>query len=97
MKNNILINYPKANSSPVMVDYRVSNEGKLKTISCAVSNAQILPSWLEMQKFELVALKEEDGYSLLFHEKKFDKNLDTVLFIDQVFERIMEARNQPIN
>lgn len=94
MMNNILIHYPKPNSRPVSIDYKISNEGDLKTISCAVTDKDNAPAWLELFKFELVAMKFDQSYDLVFENKKFDRNLDTVLFIDKVFENIMEIRNE---
>ncbi|MBL1410705.1 hypothetical protein [Sphingobacterium faecale] len=92
MSNNILIHYPKASSRPVSVNYKVSNEGDLKTITCSVPDKENTPSWLELQKFELVAMKFDNAYDLVFEQRKFDRNLDTVLFIDKVFEKIMDLR-----
>lgn len=92
MMNNILVHYPKSNSKPVSIDYKISVEGDLKTISCAVADKDTAPAWLELLKFELVAMKFDQSYDLVFENKKFDRNLDTVLFMDKVFENIMEIR-----
>lgn len=92
MSNNILIHYPKANSRPVSVNYKVSNEGGLKTISCTVPDKDNSPAWLELQKFDLVAMKFDNSYDLVFEQRKFDRNLDTVLFMDKVFEKIMDLK-----
>lgn len=92
MSNNILIHYPKANSRPVSVNYKISNEDGLKTITCVVPDKENTPAWLELQKFELQAMKFDKGYDLVFEQRKFDRNLDTVLFMDKVFEKIMDLR-----
>ncbi len=92
MNNNILIYYPKKNSTPVDVQYKITKQGDLKTISCSILDKASLPKWLELQKFELTAMKFNNEYDLVFEHKKFDRNLDTVLFIDRVFEKIMDTR-----
>lgn len=89
MKNNVTVSYPKANSTPVNVKYSISKQGKFKTITCAVASTTAIPTWLELTKFDFVAIKSEDSYDLLFEEKKYNKNLDTVLFMDKVFEKII--------
>lgn len=93
MMNNILVHYPKSNSKPVSIDYKISNEGNFKTITCAVADKDTVPAWLELLKFELVAMKFDKSYDLVFQNKKFDRNLDTVLFMDKVFKNIMEIRS----
>lgn len=92
MSSNILIHYPKANSRPVSVNYKISIEGGLKTITCVVPDKDNAPSWLELQKFELQAMKFDNSYDLVFEQRKFDRNLDTVLFMDKVFEKIMDLK-----
>lgn len=92
MNNTILIHYPKSSSSPVNVNYKVSNQGNLKTITCTVPDKSNIPKWLELEKFELTAMKFDKEYDLLFEQSKFNRNLDTVLFIDKVFQKIMDAR-----
>lgn len=92
MSKNILIHYPKANSSPVSVNYKITKEGEIKTITCTVPDKANIPNWLELQKFEMTAMKFDNKYNLLFEQRKFDRNLDTVLFIDKVFEKIMSVK-----
>lgn len=88
-----MVSYPKATSTPVNVHYSISKQGNLQTITCAVANSSSLPTWLELRKFDLVAMKYNGIYDLLFEQRKYDKNLDTVLFMDKVFEKIIAAAN----
>jgi len=92
MNTNILIHYPKSTSTPINVNYKVSNNGNVKTITCSLPDKGNIPNWLELQNFELTALKIDQEYNLLFEQRKFDRNLETVLFIDKVFEKIMDVR-----
>lgn len=92
MINNILIHYPKDTSTPVDVNYKITKEGNLKTITCLINDKINMPKWLELQKFELTAIKFDNSYDLVFEHKKFDRNLDTVLFMDRVFQKIMNLR-----
>ncbi|WP_270087352.1 hypothetical protein [Sphingobacterium sp. SYP-B4668] len=93
MKNNVMVNYPKATSSPVNVSYSISKQGNLKTITCAVANTEAVPAWLELRKFELIGIKSNETYDLLFEQRKYEKNLDTILFMDKVFEKIIASAN----
>jgi len=96
MKYSINVSFPKANSTPINIHYKITKEGNLKTITCKIASNEKVPSWLELTKFELVGLKSEDSYDLLFQNKKYDKNLDTVLFMDKVFERIINSADRAI-
>lgn len=96
-KKFVLVNYPESSSDPLKVNYRVHQEGDFQTIECALSNNQSFPKWLQLKKFDFVSLKSKGVYDLLFEEKKFDKNLDTVLFLDKVYEVIMKAGKYPIS
>lgn len=91
MTKNILVSYPDSTSSPVKVAYRVSKSGQFQTIECALTSDQSIPSWLQLRKFDFLSMKFKGVYKLLFEEKKFDKNLDTVLFLDKVYEKIMKT------
>lgn len=96
MTKKVLVSYPDLSDSPLKVKYKISNSGGIKTINCVMSTDQTLPNWLQLRKFDFRSLKAEGAYNLLFEEKKFEKNLDTVLFLDRVYEEIMTAGNHPI-
>lgn len=88
-----MVNFPKETSTPVHVQYSITNQGKFKTITCAVPIADVAPIWLELRKFELNAMKHDGNYELLFEHKKYEKNMDTILFMDKVFESIIAVAN----
>ncbi|MCY4779017.1 hypothetical protein ORI89_05110 [Sphingobacterium sp. UT-1RO-CII-1] len=96
-KKSILVNYPKSSSTPVKVVYRVSQEDSFQTIECAVATGQSFPEWLQLKKFDFVSMKSKGVYDLLFEETKYNKNLDTVLFLDQVYAEIMKTNKYPVN
>ncbi|MEN5433438.1 hypothetical protein ABE545_07335 [Sphingobacterium faecium] len=89
MKQNIMVSYPKKTSTPVHVHYSITQQGNFKTITCAVPSIEEIPTWLELRKFELVAMKYNGNFELLFEHRKYEKNMDTVLFMDKVFESII--------
>lgn len=96
-KKSVLVSYPKATSSPLKVVYKVSQDGNMQTIECAIDNGQTFPEWLQLKRFDFVSLKSKGIYDLLFEESKYNKNLDTLLFLDQVYEEIMRKGSYPIN
>lgn len=96
-KKSILVSYPKPSSAPVKVVYRVSQDGSLQTIECAIATGQSFPEWLQLKRFDFVSLKSKGAYDLLFEETKYNKNLDTVLFLDQVYAEIMKKDSYPVN
>jgi hypothetical protein len=93
MKQNILVSYPKKTSTPINVHYSITKQGNMKTITCAVPSVETIPIWLELRKFELLAMKYDGNYELLFEHRKYEKNMDTVLFMDKVFKSIIAATN----
>ena len=82
-----MVSYPKKTSTPVHVHYSIIQQGNFKTITCAVPSIAEIPTWLELRKFELVAMKYNGNFELLFEHRKYEKNMDTVLFMDKVFDR----------
>lgn len=96
MEKFVMVNYPEPFSGALKVNYRIDQAGELQTIECVVDNKQPLPSWLQLQKFPLVSIKINDTYDLLFDHRKYDKNLDTVLFMDEVYAEIMQAESYRI-
>lgn len=91
MEKFVIVNYPEQVSGDLKINYRIQLSGKLQTIECVVDNKQPLPGWLQLHKFNFVSLKTKDMYSLLFDQSKYNKNLDTVLFMDKVYAKIMNA------
>ncbi len=93
MEKYVIVSYPESVSTALKVNYSIQLAGKLQTIECQVDNGQPLPKWLQLHKFNFVSLKKQDAYSLLFEESKYNKNLDTILFMDKVYAMIMEQRS----
>lgn len=97
MENFLKVRYPDSTSAALQIDYSISSHGKLHTIECKVSDGQKIPQWLQLQKFSFVSIKKKEFYDLLFNEKKYDKNLDTLLFLDRVYAAIMADRKFKIS
>lgn len=95
--NFVLVENVNTSSTPLKVKYRIRQEGNLQTIECALASDQPFPDWLQLKRFDFISLESKGAYDLLFEEKKFDKNLDTLLFLDRVYEVIMKAGSFPIN
>ncbi|HMR19891.1 MAG TPA: hypothetical protein PKA53_11390 [Sphingobacterium sp.] len=91
MEKFVMVSYPEPVSGPLKINYRIEQSGELQTIECVVDNKQSIPGWLQLQKFTLISLKTKDMYNLLFDQSKYNKNLDTVLFMDKVYAKIMRA------
>lgn len=96
MTKFVTINFPDTTSGAIQVNYRITKSGETQKIECVVDKKQGIPSWLQMEKFNLTAMKFDDAYDLVFEPKKYDKNLDTVLFIDEVYAEIMRAESYRI-
>lgn len=95
MNKHIIVKYPF--DQGLKVNYNMAQEGKYHTIQCMIDQEQAKPSWLQLHKFDFVSIKNDGCYSLLFEGSKFDKNLDTVLFMDQVYASIMTQANYKID
>ncbi len=75
--------------------YRIETVENVQTISCSVDEKSF-PVWLQLRKFEMLSLKEKQGYTLLFNELNNSKNMATSLFIDQVYSTIMLAEKMKV-
>ncbi|MFI5195656.1 MAG: hypothetical protein ACHQD8_01075 [Chitinophagales bacterium] len=76
--------------SEIQLTYTVQLVETVHTISCCVISEHI-PNWLQLRKFEITSIHEKQGYVPLFNEINNEKNLATILFIDQVYTNIMKA------
>lgn len=97
MKKHIILKYPHEQAHGLKVNYKMEHTGDYHTIECMVDDSQVIPTWLQSVKFNFVSLKKEGRYSLLFEESKYNKNLDTLLFMDQVYAGIMAQANYAID
>ncbi|OJW77373.1 MAG: hypothetical protein BGO69_18505 [Bacteroidetes bacterium 46-16] len=96
-KNNTMgkvinISYKLSTSDQLItipVSYVIENNEDMYTITCTVNPGNsLLPFWLQ-RKFN-IKLLFTDGYFIhLFDESNIIKNLDTSLFIDQVYDSII--------
>lgn len=93
MKKHIIVKYPHAQAHGVKINYSMEHQGDLHTIQCVIDQEQAKPGWLQSYKFDFVSLKRKSRYSLLFEESKYNKNLETILFMDEVYASIMAEAN----
>src|SRR5690606_8854709 len=96
MTKFVMINYPEPTSGAVQVNYRITNSGDIQHIECVVDKKLGIPNWLHMDKFSLTSMKLENAYDFVFETKKYVKNLDSVLFIDEVYAEILRAESYRI-
>lgn len=90
MKNEIYLNYPKSNSSAIKVNYKITQQANIHTIECAIDSDSTIPNWLQLTKFYFNSIKNNNHFSLLFEDYKYNKNLDTILFWDKCYAMIMK-------
>ena len=90
MSKSITVSSPGDVSIPILLSYSIETSENLQTIFCCISGAQF-PTWLQIKKFELLSIKEKNGYTPLFNEINNSKNMATSLFIDKVYGDIMTA------
>jgi hypothetical protein len=62
----------------------------VQTIFCEVPGPPF-PGWLRMRKFELTSLHQGKGVERLFTDNNMAHNMDTDLFMDEVYNSIMAA------
>jgi len=74
----------------IPLSYVINMTGNVQTIACSVSGSRF-PNWLQLRKFEMSSLKENNIYTPLYSEVNNNKNMDTGLFIDKVYTNIMLA------
>ena len=95
MSHTISITYPQAESAPIAVDYSIDLNENIHTINCALSDSHV-PVWLQLRKFSFSSLKKQGGYQQMFTEVNYSKNMDTSLFMDLVYNSIMQAQRLKI-
>jgi hypothetical protein len=93
MTKNITVSHLGDDASvQIQLQYTIEVLGNVQTITCSVEGKQ-LPVWLQLRKFKMMSLNENNSYVPLHNEGNNDKNLDTTLFIDKVYTDIMRAEN----
>lgn len=88
MTNSVVVTYPLGSTRLIRVLYSIDDSNSIQTVNCAVEGGDSL-SWLQLRKFSVSAIRQKQGYVLLFNEVNNSKNLDTSLFIDMVYSSIM--------
>lgn len=96
MNKHIIMELPDAMVHGLKINYSMEHQGDYHTIECTVDQEQAKPSWLQLYKFNFVSLKIKGYYNLLFEPSKYDKNLQTLLFMDQVYVLIMSRAKYKI-
>lgn len=79
----------------IQLQYTIETVGAVQTITCSVEGKQ-LPIWLQLRKFKMMSLNENNSYIPLHNESNNDKNLDTSLFIDKAYTDIMRAEKYKV-
>ena len=92
MSNTVTVAYPTDNGTSLNINYAIEQTDDVQTISCSVEGSTF-PIWLQLRKFTLSSLQERDGYIALYNEINDSKNMDTTLFIDLVYSRIMTTEH----
>jgi hypothetical protein len=72
----------------IQVRYFISDLAEVQTICCEIAGPPF-PQWLKMKKFELLSLHKGNNYERIFNENNQTCNLQTDLFMDDVYKAIM--------
>lgn len=97
MSRYITLRYPNGKTDALKINYNMEQHGDLHTLHCTVELQEVKPEWLQSCNFHFVSLKRKSHYSLLFEGSKYNKNLETLLFMDEVYATIMQQASYPID
>lgn len=97
MSKHITLRYPNVQADALKINYSMEQQGDLHTLYCTVELREVKPEWLQSCNFRFVSLKKKSHYSLLFEESKYNKNLETLLFMDEVYATIMRQARYPVD
>lgn len=78
----------------IPVSYRIDMSGNVQTLTCWVGASS--PAWLAIRKFEYRSIMTDGLYTPIFEDNNQAKNINVVMFLDKVFEEVMEFENCPI-
>jgi hypothetical protein len=86
-----------AGDLPVQIhlSYSIKVIENVHTISCIVDEKHF-PIWLQLRKFDMLSLKQKNGFLPLFNEVNDSRNMATSLFIDTVYTKIMHAEKMRV-
>lgn len=93
LDKHIILQFPDAQAKELTVNYSEEELHDYYIIKCQVKCEPPKPSWLQLSKFIFTSIKTDGLYSLLFEERKYNKNLQTLLFMDEVYTTIMRKSN----
>lgn len=97
MSNSITIFYPHKESAAIHLSYAIELIGERQTINCSVVDEGVAqPLWLQVKKFSIPSLKEGKAYQPVFEQANNNANMDTSLFIDFVYRKIMGVEKMAI-
>lgn len=82
--------------TPIIVTYKILMEETIQVINCSIDKNEHR-NLLQLNKFELKSKFSEGEYVPLFNETIQKKNIDTSMFVDQVYVAIMAKEKMPVN
>lgn len=89
MTSQITVVSPQYSADELNISYEISLNNDIQEISCTIMGP-LFPIWLRVRKFILMSQKKNSLYVPLFSEVNNKMDLDTTLFIDMVYARIMD-------
>lgn len=92
MNKSVKVAYPFGGETDVNVLYMVELSEDMHIVNCSVEGRS-LPHWLQLRKFSFFSQLAKGVYTSLFNEVNNSRNIDTSLFIDEVYKRITIEEN----
>lgn len=74
----------------IPLNYEITKEGDLQRLDCTVDSFAVIPSWLQLRKFNVNAQFIDGAYDALYSEENGARNIDSMLFIDKAYVDIMQ-------
>ncbi len=93
MHKIIKLSYPDDKSQQFTISYSIVTSPDMQEISCSIDSPGI-PVWLQLRKFSFESRMQNGNMVLMFNETNNSRNLDTTLFIDTVYSRIIETERK---
>ena len=82
--------------TPIVITYNILMEENIQVINCSIESSED-KNLLQLNKFELKSQYSEGKYVALFNETIQKKNIDTSLFVDEVYIAIMAKEKMPVS
>lgn len=98
MVNNITVAHEVNGLETVVpVSYKIEMDGCIQTITCRVdASAFHVPAWLQLRSFVFRSSLANGRYTQLFSEYDDVKNIDTIMFIDKVYNGVMRLEKMAL-